>query len=193
MLIWTNDRVALYTCNSHMCLITAFFFALSFMIKEILKAFIFSKIIFQSIEAHSYTHHYPQKAAGNCGIYPTATHLPPSFSESPFCEMKTMPSLWAVAEWPPWDYLSQNITGWGNFLTHFCGGWSPRLNRGTPCPPVVLFTSPAGGCTLDQAQHPRYLWGERAAHPAAGQLQASLFTVATPAISKQTMQPSNLS
>lgn len=67
-----------------MCLITAFFFALSFMIKEILKAFIFSKIIFQSIEAHSYTHHYPQKAAGNCGIYPTATHLPPSFSESPF-------------------------------------------------------------------------------------------------------------
>lgn len=89
------------TCNSQVCLVTAFFFILAFTIKEILKIFIFSELIFLSTEAHSYTyiHYYPWKAAlalrvqqlGTVAAIAPDRSLPP-FQPVHFCETKTMSS-----------------------------------------------------------------------------------------------------
>lgn len=121
------------------------------MIKDVLKIFTFSKIIFLSVEAHSYTYYKllsskgcfsaQDSAARHCGSCTTG-HFPCSFTESPFLwdEDHIIPHKLLLSGCLETTFLKTSLPEqMMHLLTYFYGGCSPRISRGSPPPPAVFF------------------------------------------------------
>lgn len=94
------------------------------------------------------------------------TSLPP-FQKVPFCEMKTTPSpaswCWVAALRLP--FSKHHCLR--KFSHPFLWWVKSQAKQGhtSSSSSAVHSHITSWGCTLAQAQHPRYLWGGRAAHP----------------------------